>query len=433
MMVNNTGTGILLQNVTPTAPFNLSEFCEPAKNEPPVHSAVKYVMFSMLAFLSVTGVTGNALVFIVYWRKKDHQSDQTSTLFILTLALTDFFTCLVNVPFTLVMEFLNYNIGNDVSCKLYHFLITSSVPFSAFLMAAIAVDRYLCICHPFKHIMNKRRAKIVMAVLGIIAAAAGIIVALNYGVYQKGLLCPTDNTGANENGTKVTEPTYFWTTRLSEVEDPTFLKQIQEETQIHYRGLCSSNTIILPSSVRTTYKYFHLGMYIASLAVVVILYGLLYQSVIDRRRRRQRQRFSVALPNSNGSVHGQTDETELNTIVHKVNQNGESQEMIPKPQSGTTEQRKLMEKANRKANLKTAAMLFVVAVVFIISFLPCMLIVSQIITYKMLAGNFGDEFGTTVAKILFYFYFINHVANPVIYSFMNQNFREDLRKLLNCK
>jgi len=33
---------------------------------------------------------------------------------------------------------------------------------------------------------------------------------------------------------------------------------------------------------------------------------------------------------------------------------------------------------------------------------------------------------------VFYLYFANNVANPVIYSFMNQNFRADLRNLV-CK
>jgi cholecystokinin A receptor/hypocretin (orexin) receptor 2 len=39
------------------------------------------------------------------------------------------------------------------------FFITSNVPFAAFIMVAIAVDRYLCICHPFRHLMNAQRAK----------------------------------------------------------------------------------------------------------------------------------------------------------------------------------------------------------------------------------------------------------------------------------
>ena len=57
------------------------------------------------------------------------------------------------------------------------------------------------------------------------------------------------------------------------------------------------------------------------------------------------------------------------------------------------------------ANLRTAVMLFVVTVVFVITFLPAFLMALKLIPYNI---------------IVFYFYFANNVANPVIYSFMNQ-------------
>jgi len=57
------------------------------------------------------------------------------------------------------------------------------------------------------------------------------------------------------------------------------------------------------------------------------------------------------------------------------------------------------------ANLKTAVMLFVVTVVFVITFLPAFLMVLNLVPDNI---------------IVFYLYFANNVANPVIYSFMNQ-------------
>ena len=66
------------------------------------------------------------------------------------------------------------------------------------------------------------------------------------------------------------------------------------------------------------------------------------------------------------------------------------------------------------ANLKTAGMLFVVTVVFIVTYAPALLMALDILPYNI---------------VIFYMYFANNVANPVIYSFMNKNFRDDLRKL----
>jgi len=69
------------------------------------------------------------------------------------------------------------------------------------------------------------------------------------------------------------------------------------------------------------------------------------------------------------------------------------------------------------ANLRTAAMLFVVTVVFIATFTPGFLMSLDWLPWNM---------------TVFYLYFANNVANPVIYSFMNENFRADLQHLV-CK
>ena len=70
--------------------------------------------------------------------------------------------------------------------QIYQFLITSNIPFSALIMVAIAVDRYICICHPWRSVqlMNQSRAKLVVMVLALCAAVIGVCVALMYGVFR---------------------------------------------------------------------------------------------------------------------------------------------------------------------------------------------------------------------------------------------------------
>ena len=67
------------------------------------------------------------------------------------------------------------------------------------------------------------------------------------------------------------------------------------------------------------------------------------------------------------------------------------------------------------ANIRTAAMLFVVTVVFLIAFLPAWLMAHHVVPYN---------------EIIFYMYFVYNTANPFIYAFMNKSFRDDLRKIL---
>jgi len=60
-------------------------------------------------------------------------------------------------------------------------------------MVAIAVDRYLCICHPWHsaQLMNQSRAKVVVMALAAFSAAIGVCVALMYGVFRP-INLPTD-------------------------------------------------------------------------------------------------------------------------------------------------------------------------------------------------------------------------------------------------
>jgi len=69
----------------------------------------------MLAVLSVAGTIGNALVLCVFTRCKDRL---ISTVYIIALAVVDFITCLVVIPFTIFMEHVNFCISSDAVCKV---------------------------------------------------------------------------------------------------------------------------------------------------------------------------------------------------------------------------------------------------------------------------------------------------------------------------
>lgn len=64
------------------------------------------------------------------------------------------------------------------------------------------------------------------------------------------------------------------------------------------------------------------------------------------------------------------------------------------------------------SNLKTAFMLFVVTLIMTISYTPALLTLVDLIAYHPFAWN-----------ILF----LNNAANPIVYSFLNSNFRKSLR------
>ena len=65
--------------------------------------------------MSASPSTGNAFAFLIYYRKRDKG---TSTIFILSLAVTDFITCLIMIPFTIAIELLLYKLTFQVFCKV---------------------------------------------------------------------------------------------------------------------------------------------------------------------------------------------------------------------------------------------------------------------------------------------------------------------------
>ena len=419
-----------------------------------------------LGVFSLVGTIGNALVIHVYRQKRDKL---VSTVFILTLAIVDLSTCLLVIPYTMYMEASLYYMPYDIMCKLYGFLITCNIPFSAFVMVAIAVDRYFCICHPFSHVLTPLRAKVTVLVLGIFACGFGVITALLFGVYQykTGNSTTVDNmTQINYNNT--TYPTAQMVTNYTVREEDAVsnasssidmavmsLTSLQVDNLINmtslqigdvisyittgapikggntskpplvYTAKCAVNYVLLDVNFVAKYQKVYYTMFVLDLLIVVVLYILIYRSVVNRRTKRQRQKSaSLALVSMQDDMTLATEDT-LCTI-----QNGVDPDKLNSPSKEVKQPLKAKNKAKRKAsknakwdrkamaNVRTAAMLFVVTIVFIVTYLPACLMALMVITYSM---------------TIFYLYFFNFIANPLIYAFMNKNFRDDLKRILKLK
>ncbi|XP_052760067.1 cholecystokinin receptor type A-like isoform X2 [Mya arenaria] len=338
-------------------------------------------VIGILSFFCVLGTVGNSLVIYVYVRKRNKLA---STVFIITLACTDLVTCVLIIPYTIVLEYMDYFIKYDILCKCYMFLITSNVPFSAFIMMAIAVDRYFCICLPFTHFLTTRRAKLIIMILASFAFMLGIITALNFGVYSS----------ARGNRTK---------------------------SVLMYDGICKPNGLIFNHTFTETYQKIYSSFFIIVIVVVVILYIMVYRFVSLRRARRRRMRYQ----SSGYSSCKDHAASYLNTRALLTNGCVKTElepysELEERPKSEKTEINRQMTIRERGlvANIRTAGMLFVVTAVFIVVFLPAWLMAHQVIPYNIL---------------IFYMYFFYNVANPIIYAFMNTAFRRDLKDVVKCR
>ncbi|XP_050412322.1 neuropeptide Y receptor type 4 [Patella vulgata] len=400
--------------------YNLSNIVDCNSSNPSCHDPVDgveekatelYIVVAILTLFSIVGTIGNATSFYIYFKRRDKS---TSVIFILALAGTDFLTCLVIIPYTIIFELVNYYLYYDILCKLYMFLITSNIPFSAFIMTAIAFDRYLCICHPFLHALNVTRAKILVLCLAFLALTFGMITGLSYGTYS-------NYFGPEEMEGMVSPDLFYNTTEYDVMDYPDAVanNETNETTTnrgIYFHGDCALNKLIISDEFLNAYQKVYTGCFLVSFVAVVILYCMIYHSILARRAKKAKRKRKKYYTSVAGT---EREANTMNTLTTTVNGNSG----VPVTDKVTSQKPGKRPSTVRDttlyANIKTALMLFVVTIVFTIAFLPSWLMAHQLLPFNM---------------IVFYMYFSYNLANPIIYAFMNQTFREDLKNIVKiCK
>ena len=398
----------------------------------------------IVGVLAVAGMVGNSLVLYVF---SGQRQKPTSTIFILTLAFTDLMTSTITMPYTIVIEMLHFKVEYDIVCKLYQFLITSTIPFSAFVMVAIAADRYLCIVHPFRHTMTMERAKSSVALLAILAIMLGIICCLMYGVYK--VTTPTVQTNCT-----LENETYEFFDLLNLTSDTMHTHSAnctneKEVTVIINTGLCHKDQIIFGPAFFKVFQKIYSACFGICAMIVIVLYAIIYHSVLSRRRKRLHaakkwcclwdrgspsgkphehtefivlnsecyDKETVSYSNGSGPTYkDQSIQTEKSTIgnTNTTNESTSNTQNVALLRPRT----KPKPERLRMANIKTALMLSVVALAYIVAFLPAWLMALRVIPMNV---------------IVFYLYFTYNVANPIIYAFLNQSFRNHLKALIHTR
>ncbi|XP_046334884.1 C3a anaphylatoxin chemotactic receptor-like [Haliotis rufescens] len=411
-------------------------------------------MVSLIVILSVftiVGSVGNGLVIFVFQKIREKT---TAHVFIITLAVIDLFACMVIIPFTIVVEYLRYDIRYDFLCKLYQFLITSEIPLSAFIMVAIAFDRYFCICHPLKTILTPKRTKIVIGCLTLFACTLGIVTALAFGVYQRIVIPDYSSPDLDENSTipSITEPRIFSMRPMAD-ESPKendinklLMSRVFQYMSVHnitrraviresgfrgpyttmnmYIGICQPTQEILSFGFVNIYQKVYSSLYLFCLVIVGVLYGMIYKFITSRRSRKLQQKLTMCTYINGENGYEATRLTLLNGHDEEK-QNGDNEQMTKdrgrnasgNRNSGRHYEAERLREETRAANIKTALMLFAVTVVFIVAFLPAWLM-----TYRIVP----------TVIVVFYSYFVYNVANPFIYAFMNHIFKDNIHKIFSC-
>lgn len=378
------------------------------------------VVIGYLMTFSLAGSVGNAFVIYIFSRKREKS---TTTVFILVLAMTDFFTCLVIIPFTIYYEVMAKKINSNVQCKVYMFLITSNIPFSAFIMVLIAFDRYFKICRPWNQCLDIRMSKkIVIAVL-IFALSLGIIPSLTHGVYPisdetstkenvtTSLGFAGDKQGAHNGTVMVLNNTAYQDLRP---KFPGNVSSNSSDMRRIYEGYCMPVHEYFSQIFMNTYQNTYASLFLISCAFVTVLYALIFKSITLRRYKKSKRAFK-GMDRRTSTAITNTCTTRLTTTEPpETDQNRRA----PTNNNYVNESKRSVRNKLRLANIKTAGILFVVTIVFILAFLPAWLMSIRVIKANI---------------IVYYLYFSHNIANPIIYAFFNVTFRKDIRNAVYCK
>ncbi|CAH8531836.1 unnamed protein product [Heterobilharzia americana] len=314
----------------------------------------------------------------------------TPTFFILVLACVDLMVCCFVVPLTFYMEYIHLQPSTDIWCKTHAFLNICNIMFSSLLVIAIALERYLTICHPLRCILTMKRAKYLTLSLAIFCIIYGILGALHHSL-----------------GVTMNEPNIEQCCDTAELPNATYIQKIT------YDILQKGNT----------------ASFILSILSVIILYSLILRVVI-KTNRFNRQSVSNSIVNDNSLYNStllemnqnftclSTDLNNNSSIVNDNNKNNKAS-IIHHKSFGNKLKRHLSIKGITESTLwrelRSASVLFVVAVVYIIVFTPALLTANKLVQFNLLAYNT---------------YYLNNMSNPVIYCFMSHAFRRKLKILL---
>lgn len=342
------------------------------------------IVFIGLTF--VIGTVGNIIVLIVYCQKTRKTS---SHFFILTLAVLDLFGCFFGMP-TEIADLRNpYLFDAPAACRLLRFTLGITTISSAIILVEVAFDRYYRICRVgLQYTLRKTKYLCIVAVI--------------IGMFLSWPACVL------------------------------FGKKRVEVVPGIYGSDCSTDDSV-DKKYPTIYFGILLVLFFLCATIIFVLYVKLSMEV--RRRKELQLHFKPS------SVIVQPQQ-QLQECVSNQPLQGDSEEPSRDLSDETPDVNKRRKcssvpiKTKRQGQQihvgRTTAMLFAVSVIFVVSYLPFLVV--------MVVRNVWSEFESILTpgqELLYKFclksYFLNNAVNPIIYSFMNVTFRREItRSVSGC-
>lgn len=336
-----------------------------------------------MSLLMLVGIFGNLMVLNVYLRKRLKCS---SDYFILNLAFLDLLTCLIGVPVEIADLRDPYMFYAPAACKLLRTVESFSNMGSTLTLMAIAMDRYKRICKLGERFSNPKAKRLCIGAILIGALTcwpAGVV----FGKKTVDVGIPGANTADCSTADEMRNTIY----------------------PLLYYGLVMLYFII---------------------CVIFVLFVYVRISIFIRRGKSNQKKTTkpTAQHAPSLNLHSSNDgHTALSSVSGEEDVN--NRQVIEKKAVDISQGGRLV---NTIKVTRTTTIFVAVTAAFILSYLPFLVVMVT----RNIKKNFEDILSPS-AEVFYKFclksYFINNAINPVIYSFLNRNFRADVINIFKCR
>ncbi|XP_067664516.1 C5a anaphylatoxin chemotactic receptor 1-like [Haliotis asinina] len=373
-----------------------------------------YPAIAFVAVCMLVGVVGNLLVCYVYLCKF---KPSTTRCFIVTLAVLDILNCSLSMSLKIVHMRYHATFGLSNLCRLSTITVTLFSLASAGILVPVAVDRYLKICKPFVRQMTIFHAKV-----SCWAACTGALVLT---------IPPAIIHGPTHHPLPEVNATFCY---LTDGEGGTLPHVIYSTVQTLLFVWTAGTLFIM-------YTCIWCRLYKQKRALLQRTIACTLNSSKDNSTGRYPRSTdgTVAISsNVNGTTMNETssisqpDKHSYDPEKDPCRLNGERAQRVPTSSSGSGVPigcvNGTMTSYQQNAVKKMTLMLFLISLIFFLSFLPYLIIT----VYLSINMSFAERVTVIPSTCVIIFersYFIQSAFNPFIYSFCSVNFRRKLKKI----
>ncbi|XP_071119958.1 neuropeptide Y receptor type 1-like [Mytilus edulis] len=353
----------------------------------------------------IVGILGNCSVIICYFFRIQERGQR---YFIPVLAVVDLVACITSSVFYIMDNKFLLNYPYDLMCRVLIFLQLLVPGISASLLVIIGVQRYLLVCKPHGPRMTSRwkRIAIVVVCLFSLALSAPFLAI---------------------SGIKTSSKTF-----QNHTLQMTVCKFFTAEITANIRAYISCLLLLIIISILITITLFILVLKRIKLSFLGKFRS--WRQTFKHRNTPSNTDSTkdIELYNCKGKLHG--------IQIQKISSSNPSIDVssslsvdLDINKSVNTLKKEDSERTRKeKATRRITIMFFVIIVAYVLSYIPTCIIF--IVVYTLPDFNY-ISLSREAAFLIIYlsrFVFLNHIVNPFIYSYFDQNFRTELRKLFAC-